>query len=177
MYAKILLGVMCTIAVLTLTIGIQDAVTKTNNEDKGSDKMEFPANKTEKEWKEELTEQQYEILRNKGTERPWTGKFNDHFEEGSYTCAGCGNVLFDSETKFDSHCGWPSFYDALDKSKVKEIQDNSHGMSRTEVVCANCGGHLGHVFNDGPNPTGLRYCINSASLDFESDSSNGKKQD
>ena len=93
-----------------------------------------------------------------------------HSEDGIYTCKGCGNVLFDSDTKFDSHCGWPSFYDVKDNSAVKEVKDTSHGMVRTEVVCAKCGGHLGHIFDDGPNPTGLRYCINSVSIDFKSTS-------
>jgi peptide-methionine (R)-S-oxide reductase len=131
-------------------------------------KMEnsFNVKKTDSEWKQQLTPEQYSVLREKGTERPFTGKFEDHWDSGTYVCAACGNELFNSSTKFDAGCGWPSFYEALDKTKVKEIIDNSHGMSRTEIVCAKCGGHLGHVFNDGPNPTGLRYCINSVSLDF-----------
>ena len=141
-------------------------------EKKGSDKekMIFEYNKTEEEWKQILSPEEYKVLREKGTERPYTGKFNMHSEDGIYTCKGCGNVLFDSDTKFDSHCGWPSFYDVKDNSAVKEVKDTSHGMVRTEVVCAKCGGHLGHIFEDGPNPTGLRYCINSVSIDFKSTS-------
>src|SRR6056300_407063 len=138
---------------------------------KSETKGEVNVDKTEAEWRSELTDEEYRILRQKGTERAGTGEYNFHFEEGEYKCAGCGEVLFGSDTKYESHCGWPSFYDIDDKSKIKEIRDDSHGMVRTEVVCANCGGHLGHVFNDGPAPTGLRYCINSVSLDFEKDSS------
>lgn len=120
------------------------------------------------EWKDKLSDEQYWVLRQKGTERPFTGKFLNHKEDGTYTCAGCGTHLFDSDTKFDSGCGWPSFYDVKDNQNVREIRDTSHGMIRTEVVCANCGGHLGHVFNDGPrDKTGLRYCINSLSLGFD----------
>ena len=119
-------------------------------------------------WREKLTEEQYYVLREKGTERPFTGKFLNHKADGTYTCAGCGSKLFDASTKFDSGCGWPSFFDVYKEANVEEIRDTSHGMIRTEVVCANCKGHLGHVFDDGPrDKTGLRYCINSVSLDFE----------
>jgi len=122
--------------------------------------------KTEEEWKQELTPEQYYILRQKGTERAFTGEYTDTEDAGEYKCAACGQVLFESGTKFHSGCGWPSFY-ATEASKVDEHVDTSHGMRRTEVTCSRCGGHLGHVFPDGPPPTGLRYCINSAAIDFE----------
>lgn len=126
----------------------------------------FQVKKTEEEWKHCLSPEQYRILRQKGTERAFTGRFYKHNEKGIYVCAGCGNELFKSETKFDSGTGWPSYYDAIPGAVVFE-KDYSYGMIRTEVLCAKCGGHLGHVFDDGPQPTGLRYCINSASLDFK----------
>jgi len=119
------------------------------------------------EWKKKLTKEQYHVLRKKGTERPFTGKYWDNHEKGTYKCAGCGTELFSSEAKFESGTGWPSFYDALDPEKIIEKKDTSFGMVRTEVLCKNCGGHLGHKFEDGPKPTGCRYCINSVSLDFE----------
>ena len=128
----------------------------------------FEVQKTNEEWKNQLTAEQYAVLREKGTERPFTGKFEAHYEPGTYICAGCGSELFQSATKFDAGCGWPSFYDALDKTKILEKQDFSHGMLRTEIMCAKCGGHLGHVFDDGPkDKKGLRYCVNSLSLDFK----------
>ena len=123
--------------------------------------------KTEDEWRGVLTPEQFHVLRKKGTERPFTGEYWNSKDQGVYRCAGCGEELFDSSTKYDSHCGWPSFYDSLDKSKITEIEDRSHGMHRVEVVCSKCGGHLGHIFPDGPRPTGVRYCINSVSLKFE----------
>lgn len=122
-------------------------------------------NPTEKEWREKLTDEQYKILREKGTEMPHTGKYNMHFEEGAYYCAGCGQKLFDSATKFKSSCGWPSFDKAVEGSVVYK-KDTSLGMIRTEVLCANCEGHLGHVFNDGPSESKERFCINSGSLNF-----------
>lgn len=123
--------------------------------------------RTETEWEKILTPEQFEILRNKGTERAYTGEYDKHFEKGVYKCAGCDNVLFESDTKFDSGCGWPSYFSPLAEDRVIYKEDKSYGMIRTEVMCAKCGGHLGHVFDDGPDPTGLRYCINSLALKFE----------
>jgi peptide-methionine (R)-S-oxide reductase len=128
--------------------------------------MEYTLNKTEEQWKEELGEERYRILRKKATEYPHTGKYNLHYEQGTYCCGGCGEPLFKSDSKFDAHCGWPSFDDAI-PGKVKNILDKTLGMIRTEIVCAKCGGHLGHVFNDGPTKTGERYCVNSLSIDFK----------
>ena len=129
--------------------------------------MKDTVNKTDEEWKAILTPEQYRVMRQKGTERAFTGEYNDNKQKGVYHCAACGNELFTSETKFDSGTGWPSFYAPIENDRVDEVVDKSHGMIRTEAVCGRCGAHLGHVFPDGPKPTGLRYCLNSVSLDFE----------
>ena len=128
---------------------------------------EFPVRKTEAEWKKALTPDQYYILREKGTERPFTGKYHDNHAEGTYYCAADHNLLFTSDTKFESGTGWPSFYAPATESSLKVASDNTFGMSRDEIVCAKCGGHLGHVFNDGPKPTGQRYCMDGNALVFE----------
>lgn len=131
--------------------------------------------KSDKEWQDTLPPERYQVLRAKGTERPFTGKLLDNKKKGVYKCAGCGQELFSSDTKFDSGSGWPSFFLPISGDRIEERKDGSLLMTRTEVLCSRCGGHLGHVFDDGPRPTGLRYCVNSASLDFEDSDEDTKK--
>lgn len=131
--------------------------------------MEDKVFKTEEEWKKILTHEQYHILREKGTEPPFSGKYYMHFEKGVYKCAACGYELFSSDMKFESHCGWPSFDDEISGGRIIKKPDYSYGMIRTEILCGRCGSHLGHLFDDGPTSTGKRYCVNSLSIDFESE--------
>ncbi len=138
-----------------------------NTKEQESPAHTFEYVKSDAEWREILSPMAYKVLREKGTERAWTGEYNENKKDGVYLCAGCGNPLFDADTKFDSGTGWPSFYAFIGDTNVVEEADLSHGWNRTEVLCGRCGGHLGHVFEDGPEPTGLRYCINSVSLEFK----------
>jgi len=149
------------------SIGLTSCNAQTNKMEKENSKV----SKSEAEWKAELTSEQYKVLREKGTEIAFTGKYWENYKEGIYHCAGCNTPLFKSDTKFKSGSGWPSFWKPINDNNVKIIIDKSYGMVREEVVCGICGGHLGHMFNDGPKPTGLRYCVNSASLEFEENKS------
>jgi peptide-methionine (R)-S-oxide reductase len=146
----------------------------TNDLEKKDNRMTDKIEKTDEQWRQQLTPEQYRITRKAGTERAFTGQYWNHKENGKYTCICCGAVLFESETKYDSGCGWPSFYQPADTNMISEHEDRSLVRVRTEVRCSKCGAHLGHVFEDGPQPTGLRYCINSASLDFEKEDPNSK---
>ncbi len=145
----------------TFFINCQTFYSNQNN----NEKIDFKVKKSEKEWKDQLTPQEFEILRNKGTERPYTGVYNMHFEKGIYECKGCGQALFKSDNKFVSDCGSPSYESAIPGAIIYK-EDKSLGMVRTEIICSNCGGHQGHVFDDGPTETGKRYCVNSASINF-----------
>jgi peptide-methionine (R)-S-oxide reductase len=156
------------IPLIAITFALHTSGCQAQTNKKDIENMNKTVNKTEEEWKQQLGPERYHILREKGTERPFTGQYNIHSEKGIYTCGGCGTELFTSDQKFDSHCGWPSFDSEIGKGdRIKKIKDFSHGMIRTEIVCTACGGHLGHVFDDGPTQTGLRYCVNSLSIDFK----------
>ncbi|TGK26230.1 peptide-methionine (R)-S-oxide reductase [Leptospira yasudae] len=155
------------IAVTFLFAGCHDTNGDSDSKNKKGGKMKYEVNKSDEEWKKELTPEEYRILRQKGTEMAFTGALYKNHDKGTYVCAACGAVLFSSETKYESGSGWPSFYQPAKEGAIDEERDTSHGMTRVEVLCSKCGGHLGHVFQDGPRPTGLRYCINSASLKFK----------
>ena len=158
---------MKTLKFLPLIIFFAAPIVAWAQQDAKSGKSNASFSKTDTEWKSTLTPLQYDVLRKKGTERAFTGEYWDHHEKGTYQCAGCGQPLFTSDTKFESGTGWPSFYQPIKEDAVAILKDVSFGMVREEVNCSRCGGHLGHVFDDGPQPTGLRYCMNSVSLKFE----------
>ncbi|NND77900.1 MAG: peptide-methionine (R)-S-oxide reductase MsrB [Flavobacteriales bacterium] len=160
--------------VLMIVSGVGCA--QNQNASSENEKTSYEVNRSDDEWRKILSPEEYHILRQKGTERAFTGEFDGHKADGIYSCAACDLPLFDSKTKFESGSGWPSFFQPKNEKNVGEITDMSHGMIRTEVICNRCGGHLGHVFNDGPAPTGLRYCINSASLDFKNRSEIHEKE-
>jgi peptide-methionine (R)-S-oxide reductase len=161
-------GKLLIIGMIVVGVSFQSCAQKSSSSEKKQTETqhEFKVQKTEAEWKAQLGDTAYEVLRESGTERAFTGKYNDFKKDGVFTCAGCNTPIFSSETKFESGTGWPSFYKPLNEENILDLEDNAFGMKRTEVVCATCGGHLGHVFTDGPQPTGLRYCLNSVSLDF-----------
>lgn len=156
-----------TLLIISLFSSLMSCAQRTATTSEEKKKIDKPyAEYTSEDWKQALTDEEYYILREKGTERPFTGDLLDNKKKGTYVCAACSTPLYDSKTKFKSGTGWPSFYDAID-GNVGEVPDNSYGMTRVEIVCNTCKGHLGHVFTDGPKPTGLRHCVNSLSLDFE----------
>lgn len=160
---------------LTMSVSCDQAIQKnlnSNTREMKNDSLKFL--KSEEEWKMVLSPEQYRVLRQKGTEAPGTGKYYMHHEKGLYVCAACGNELFTSDMKFDSHCGWPSFDREIEGGKIATVTDSSHGMQRTEILCGKCGSHLGHIFDDGPTETGMRYCVNSVSLDFKDSISEGQ---
>ena len=162
---KVFIIPICCLSMFSLFIGCTSTPNEGDREMKDT-QLEFAVSKPEEEWKEILTPEQFRILRKKGTERAFTGEYHNSKKEGLYICAGCGNELFHSDAKFDSGTGWPSFWMPISDENIGTQSDNSLFMRRTEVLCSRCGGHLGHVFDDGPPPTGLRYCLNSLALDF-----------
>lgn len=175
----IMLGFILFLIIATLFLGsCEGQVSKKVNVfvPPNSTNMEDKINKSDEDWSKQLTPEQFNVLRKKGTEMAFTGKYYKNHEKGVYICAACGNELFSSENKYDSGCGWPSFYSGIREGKIDTAMDNTHGMTRIEIMCHKCGGHLGHVFDDGPKPTGLRYCVNSLSLDFKPEISGTDKK-